>query len=162
MKCKYGVDPLFYDDTDGVVFQTTAVHLGAKGTTSDFISGTFNIIFYDVFGEKYTTKPIAAATGELTSTKVVEAFEALPNGVISKTNSDVTRTAPAAVSVSMNADAGDTTTAGTLGAGKEGNAGAGVGVSGNYGPEFTVRFTSNPGILKTIEVDTRQISNAAK
>merc|ERR1712070_1219126 len=30
------------------------------------------------------------------------------------------------------------------------------------GPEFTVRFTSNPGILKTIEVDTRQISNAAK
>merc|ERR1711967_127733 len=30
------------------------------------------------------------------------------------------------------------------------------------GPEFTVRFTSNPGILKTIKVDTRQISNAAK
>ena len=29
-KCKYGVDPLFYDNADGVIKQTTAVHLGSK------------------------------------------------------------------------------------------------------------------------------------
>lgn len=169
MKCKYGVDPLFYDDTDGVVFQTTAVHLGAKGTTSDFISGTFNIVFYDVFGEKYTSKPISAASNELSATKVAEAFQALPNGVVSKTNTDVTRTGPAAVTVSVQSNLGcgatgagdecaDISMAGTVGAGSAGK-GIGLGTFRQYGPEFTVTFSSNPGVLKTIELDTRQVSS---
>merc|ERR550514_26350 len=59
-KCKYGVDPLFYDDTDGVIYQTTVVHLGSLGTVSSKIGGTFNMVFYDVFGEKYVTKPLDA------------------------------------------------------------------------------------------------------
>lgn len=164
-KCLYGVDPLYFDDFDGVIYQSTIVHLGAVGTAAAALTGTFNIDFYDVFGEKYTTKPLSAVpaqsatTGDLTSTKVVEAFEALPNGVISKTNADVTRVAPAAVSVSMHSSTGDITTTGTLGAGKEGNSGAGMGTFGNHGPEFTVTFSNNPGILKTIELDTRQVSS---
>jgi hypothetical protein len=159
-KCKYGVDPLFYDDSDGAIHQTTVVHLGARGTNAEHIAGTFNIIFYDVFGEKYTTKPIAAATGELTSTKVVEAFEALPNGVIGKTNTDVTRTnSDTGVTVSVQADSGaDITTAGSCGAGISGK-GVGLGTFRMYGPEFTVTFGNNPGILKTIELDTRQVTS---
>merc|ERR1712070_1197293 len=113
-----------------------------------------------VFGEKYTTKPVAAATGELTSTKVVEAFEALPNGVIGKTNTDVTRTnSDTGVTVSVQADSGaDITTAGSCGAGISGK-GVGLGTFRMYGPEFTVTFGNDPGILKTIELDTRQVTS---
>merc|ERR1712178_466519 len=105
-------------------------------------------------------KPIAAATGELTSTKVVEAFEALPNGVIGKTNTDVTRTnSDTGVTVSVQADSGaDITTAGSCGAGISGK-GVGLGTFRMYGPEFTVTFGNNPGILKTIELDTRQVTS---
>merc|ERR550537_394859 len=83
-KCKYGVDPLFYDNVDGVIRQTTVVHLGSKGSGKGDISGTFKIVFYDVFGEKYVTKGINAARGP-TALAVREALEALPNGVISPT-----------------------------------------------------------------------------
>merc|ERR1712072_126905 len=34
-----------------------------------------------------------------------------------------------------------------------------MGTMGAFGPEFTVTFSTNPGILKTIEVDTRQVTN---
>jgi len=157
-KCKYGVDPLFYDDFDGVIHQTTVVHLGSKGTNAAAIAGTFNLAFYDVFGEKYTTKPIDATFATLTSSKVQNALEALPNGVISRTNGDTTRTATSAVKVSMQSATGTLTKDGTIGAGSEGE-GVGSGTKGSYGPEFTVTFSTNPGILKTIEVDTRQVTN---
>merc|ERR1712195_117144 len=31
-----------------------------------------------------------------------------------------------------------------------------------YGPEFTITFSTNPGVLRTIELDTRQITNPGK
>merc|ERR1711865_440715 len=148
-KCKYGVDPLFYDDL-GVIYQTTVVHLGAKGSAAAAIEGTFNLVFYDVFGEKYISKPIAAKTTELSATKVVEAFEALPNGVIGKTNTDVTRTAPSGVTVSVASDEGaDISYAGSCGKGAAGDganygAGVGLGTFRQYGPEFTVTFGTKP------------------
>merc|ERR1711881_612459 len=144
-KCKYGVDPLFYDDTDGVIYQTTVVHLGSLGTVSSHIGGTFNMVFYDVFGEKYVTKPLdarkmtdASNNGGLTAEKVKEALEALPNGVISKGQTDVTR-----------AGSSDSTN----------SQGVGIGTWHDYGPEFTITFSTNPGILKTIELDTAQVTN---
>ena len=60
-KCKYGVDPLFYDSTDGVIRQTTVIHLGSTGTGAGAVSGSFKIVFYDVFGERYVTKGIDAS-----------------------------------------------------------------------------------------------------
>ena len=173
-KCKYGVDPLFYDDSDGVIYQTTVVHLGSLGTVASDIGGTFNIVFYDVFGEKYVTKPIDARPMQddgvtaptygdgITSLKVSEALEALPNGVISQGNTDVTRTGSPAVSVSMASGFGELTKTGTIGAGSTDNVGArgvGIGTWHGHGPEFTITFSTNPGILKTIELDTRQITN---
>merc|ERR1719408_645683 len=146
-KCKYGVDPLFYDDT----------------------GGTFNMVFYDVFGEKYVTKPLdgrkmtdASNNGGLTAEKVKEALEALPNGVISKGQTDVTRVGSPAVTVSMQSAAGELTKTGGIGAGSSDSTnsqGVGIGTFHDYGPEFTITFSTNPGILKTIELDTAQITN---
>jgi hypothetical protein len=160
-KCKYGVDPLFYDNVDGVIRQTTVVHLGSKGSGKGAISGTFKIVFYDVFGEKYVTKAINAAAGT-TALAVREALEALPNGVISANNQDVTGTPPAAVTVSAQTNTGTITYEGGIGAGTEG-AGAGLGAQGSggasYGAEYTITFKSNPGVLKGIELDTRNVNN---
>merc|ERR1719230_723261 len=168
-KCKYGVDPLFYDDTDGVIYQTTVVHLGSLGTVASHIGGTFNMVFYDVFGEKYVTKPLdgrkmtdASNNGGLTAEKVKEALEALPNGVISKGQTDVTRVGSPAVTVSMQSSAGELTKTGSIGAGSSDSTnsqGVGIGTFHDYGPEFTITFSTNPGILKTIELDTAQITN---
>jgi hypothetical protein len=174
VKCKYGVDPLFYDDTDGVIYQTTVVHLGSVGTMAADIGGTFNIIFYDVFGEKYITKPIDARPMDdngdtaptygngITTEKVKEALEALPNGVIEKANTDVTRVGAPAVRISMQSAYGELTKSGGIGAGTSDNVGArgvGTGTWHGHGPEFTITFSTNPGILKTIELDTAQITN---
>jgi hypothetical protein len=160
------VDPLFYDSTDGVIRQTTVIHLGSSGTNAAKLQGTFKIVFYDVFGEKYVTKPINAAwsadgnTRIATAASVREALEALPNGVISANNQDVTATPPEAVTVSMHsATAGTHTTDGGIGAGAGGESGAGLGTVGGFGSEFTVTFKSNPGVLKSIELDTRQIQD---
>merc|ERR1711943_171088 len=168
-KCKYGVDPLFYDDTDGVIYQTTVVHLGSLGTVASHIGGTFNMVFYDVFGEKYVTKPLdarkmtdASNNGGLTAEKVKEDLEALPNGVISKGQTDVTRVGSPAVTVSMQSAAGELTKTGGIGAGSSDSTnsqGVGIGTFHDYGPEFTITFSTNPGILKTIELDTAQITN---
>jgi len=186
-KCKYGVDPLFYDDTDGRIYQTTVIHLGSKGVSAKGkISGTFSIVFYDVFGEKYATKGIQADPAETTALKVQQALEALPNGVIAKTHGDVTFEASGygitktpAVQVSKADSDGTLTTSGCIGAGTANNGmgigagdpvlstngkGVGLGVLGYgatsaYGPEFTITFSTNPGILKTIELDTRQVTN---
>merc|ERR1719506_1907907 len=183
-KCKYGVDPLYYDSTDGAIHQTTVVHLGSVGgctaactATNNRVpanlAGTFKIIFYDVFGEKYVTKSISAANS-LTPLEVRNALEALPNGVIANDNTDVTGLAPAAVKVAMHSKTGSITTVGGIGAGQHGTdtaTGAGLGTTGSNGatassadgigsgPEFTVTFTTNPGVLKSIEVDTENILN---
>merc|ERR1711998_610229 len=150
---------------------------GSKGVKAKGkISGTFNIVFYDVFGEKYSTKGIQADPAETTALKVQEALEALPNGVIAKTHGDVTFEASGygvtktpAVQVSKQEADGTLTTSGCIGAGTayssaSDGSGVGLGVLGHgatsqYGPEFTITFSTNPGILKTIELDTRQVTN---
>merc|ERR1719502_2363462 len=96
-KCKYGVDPLFYDH-EGVIRQTTVVHVGSGGKSKGDLSGSFKIVFYDVFGEKYVTKTINAKGATAADVKL--ALQALPNGVIAKNNQDVTAEQPNAVSVS--------------------------------------------------------------
>jgi hypothetical protein len=115
------------------------------------------------------TKPLdarkmadATNAGGLTAEKVKEALEALPNGVISKGQTDVTRVGSPAVSVSMQSVKGELTKTGGIGAGSSdstNSVGVGLGTLLDYGPEFTVTFSTNPGILKTIELDTAQVTN---
>ena len=166
-KCKYGVDPLFYDNADGVIKQTSVIHLGSKSTQRGAIGGSFRIVFYDVFGEKYVTKQISTGAS---ADAVRQSLENLPNGVISHSSTDITGTPPAAVTVSQQANGGTVTKTGTIGQGEEGSSGAGLGCAGlgdspsvgqhaAFGPEYTVTFSTNPGILKSIELDTREINN---
>ena len=61
---------------------TTVVHLGSQagsGGTKAALTGTFKIVFYDVFGEKYVTKGLNAKTA--TAEEVKLALQALPNDV---------------------------------------------------------------------------------
>merc|ERR1711871_20638 len=156
-KCLYGVDPLYYATYDGIIRQTTVVHGGSKGDNKGNIAGTFKIVFYDVFGERYVTKGITARGG--TAEELQKALQALPNGVIFKTNPDVTATAPAAVTVSkQKTDGGVYSTTGGFGGGAEGD-GAGLGTRGEYGSEYTITFVSTPGVLKSIELDTGNVNN---
>merc|ERR1719502_1667298 len=159
-KCKYGVDPLFYDH-EGVIRQTTVVHVGSSGTAKANLQGSFKIVFYDVFGEKYVTKNIAARGATAEAVKL--ALQALPNGVISKNNQDVTAEQPNAVTVSAqtSTNAPGVDQAGGVGGGQEG-AGSGLGTMKNHGSEFTITFKTNPGVLKSIEIDTRAIKNLGR
>jgi len=162
-KCKYGVDPLYSDRTESVMHQSTAVHLGSKSTNQGAVSGHFRIVFFDVFGERYVTKPISATRTEVTGEEIRLALEELPNAVISHTSMDTTGTPPAAVHVSMAASNADTDTYAGIGQGAEGQ-GAGIGTYGTaagaaYGPEFTVTFKTNPGVTKGMQIDTRLITN---
>jgi len=156
-KCLYGVDPLYYATNDGIIRQTTVVHLGSKGNSKGNIAGTFKIVFYDVFGERYVTKAVTARGG--TAAELQLALQALPNGVIFKHSLDTTAVAPAAVTVSkQKSDGGVYSTTGGFGGGAEGD-GAGLGTRGDYGSEFTVTFVSNPGVLKSIGLDTEGVTN---
>jgi len=161
-KCRYGTDPLFFDKKENTIVQTAIVHLGSKGANAGAIKGTFSIVFYDAFGEKYVTKGIDATRATTSSDKVRFALEQLPGGIVHTTSLDATRAQATAVDVSMASATGDVERTGAIGGGTLGGNGAGLGTRGgvnSYGPEFTITFSSNPGLLKSIEIDTRQVSN---
>merc|ERR1711871_623787 len=137
------------------------VHVGSSGTAKANLQGSFKIVFYDVFGEKYVTKNIAARGATAEAVKL--ALQALPNGVISKNNQDVTAEQPNAVTVSAqtSTNAPGVDQAGGIGGGSE-NSGAGLGTQANTGSEYTITFKTNPGVLKSIEIDTRAVLNAGR
>jgi hypothetical protein len=147
---------------DGAIYQTAVVHIGTKGADAGPIGGTFKIIFYDAMGEKYTTQAIDASRATTTALKVKEALEALPNEVIKVLSSNTFFVSPDAVAVSMqSATTGDIETSGAVGGGTKAALGTGVGTWGGAdqkGVEFTITFNTNPGLLKAIEIDTRQVT----
>jgi hypothetical protein len=82
--CKYGIDPLYTDDTTARVTQTTV-----RIETSDFdvLSGKYSLKFYDIFGEDYITKPLSVdgsgvVNGNTHCEDVVQALKELPNRVV--------------------------------------------------------------------------------
>eukprot|EP01041_Mallomonas_annulata_P009445 gene9445-19621_t len=85
-ECKYGVDPLYLDDSATIKFATFDVAVLTTSKTADFTDGTplqgpayFAIRFFDVHGEDWLTKPIQAGSDCLI---VKTALEALPNNVV--------------------------------------------------------------------------------
>jgi len=84
--CKYGIDPLYNDDDVAtarvsnwtVNIFTTIANRNTNGVGS-VVTGTYSLIFSDVFGEDWETVPISAGgwCGE-----VVAALESIPNNVI--------------------------------------------------------------------------------
>jgi len=93
--CKYGVDPLYYDDE--ATIRTNSFNLKFAQSAADKASGTFGVKFYDVFDEDYVTDPvlfrsgIATADGEMgdaSTTGLKDALLGLPNTVIEGLNFD--------------------------------------------------------------------------
>ena len=76
--CKYGADPLYYDDKRNVRYPTFTFQFSSADTV-DIAIGNYSIIFYDRFGEDWQTGPIDI--GASCST-IVKALESLPNNII--------------------------------------------------------------------------------
>ncbi|CAN0065276.1 unnamed protein product, partial [Discosporangium mesarthrocarpum] len=77
--CPYGIDPLFVDDenTARVPVWTLYFEESAAITSTE---GTWQLKFYDVFGEDWVTDPMSV---NVTCDGLQDALEALPNDVVS-------------------------------------------------------------------------------
>jgi len=139
--CKYGIDPLYYDDDVMAVRAPTArVSFSVGNLTGSvreispspktFLEGTYAIKFYDAFGEDYETAPLAVGAK---CDEVVAALEGMANNVVPKHG----------VSCTM---AGYTTTA-------QPEQGKKTGGSGLQTVAYDLVFEENPGDLKPIEVN---------
>jgi len=127
--CKYGVDPLYVDDTVG---RHTEVKLEI-GAAAD---GKFAIVFFDVHGEDYETQPIEVLTGVATGAPHEGTLcEAIQNALVSLPN-DV---------IKCNTLAGSLDDCVTCSADERED-------------EYTVTlgFPNNPGYLKPLEIITNK------
>lgn len=98
-ECKYGVDPLYLDDSATVKYSIYDFALFTTGTSySDFtdgnptsgLAGTFALRFFDNVGEDWLTQSIVVGA---TCAQVVAALEAIPNKVIPIGTTQCTRVA---------------------------------------------------------------------
>jgi len=94
-QCKYGFDPLYYDDANTVRYSNFTFAIGtteaAAGDTDPTLEGSFSLIFYDAHGEDWETRPImysdvTMGNGYNVCNTVTNALEDLPNDVISDNN----------------------------------------------------------------------------
>jgi hypothetical protein len=75
--CKYGADPLFFDDYNNVRYANFTYEIFTTSQTT--ISGNYSIIFTDHYGEDWETGPIDI---EASCDFITDALEALPNKAI--------------------------------------------------------------------------------
>lgn len=83
-QCKYGIDPLWTDDTTAKITQTTVRFKTSVGNT---LSGQYAVKFYDIFGDDHVTAPISLSPDGVVNTltqcdMMTSALKALPNGVV--------------------------------------------------------------------------------
>lgn len=78
--CKYGFDPLYYDDEATYRINEWNIYFDTDSTAD----GTFEIEFFDVFGENYVTNSITYdhTTKANNCNNIKNALEALPNTVV--------------------------------------------------------------------------------
>ena len=113
-KCKYGIDPLWIDDTTARVTQTT---VRFETTASSALSGQYALKFYDVFGEDYVTQSLSLSpTGLNHCDAVTNALMSLPDNAVP--------------TIECNLDP----------------------INTDYGFEYTLTFTGNPGKLRELEI----------
>jgi hypothetical protein len=76
--CKFGADPLYFDDAQNVRYSNWTYQFYAK-TASVTLTGNYSLIFYDAYGEDWQTAPLA---WDATCETVTAALEDLPNNVV--------------------------------------------------------------------------------
>lgn len=77
--CKFGADPLYYDDMTNIRYSNFTVQIYTVGDEEVVVSGNYSIIFTDHYGEDWETGPI---DNKANCKAVIAALEALPNAVI--------------------------------------------------------------------------------
>lgn len=85
-KCKFGIDPLYYDDSATIKYAAWDFAILTDANTEAFYDGMkdsgdarFAIRFFDMHGEDWVTEPI---TYGASCVDVINALESLPNEVI--------------------------------------------------------------------------------
>lgn len=76
-RCKYGVDPLYIDDEANARYAQFDIIMAGSGADP---TGTYAIVFTDVFGEDWETSSIAVSGTPCDD--ITEALEGIPNNVI--------------------------------------------------------------------------------
>jgi len=76
-RCKYGVDPLFIDDEANSRYAQYDIIMDGGAAVP---SGTYAIVFYDVFGENWETEAITVSSDPCDD--IIAALEGLPNNAI--------------------------------------------------------------------------------
>mmetsp|Transcript_34320 Transcript_34320/g.94605 ORF Transcript_34320/g.94605 Transcript_34320/m.94605 type:complete len:733 (-) Transcript_34320:67-2265(-) len=76
--CKYGADPLYYDDAQNIRYSNWTYQFYTK-TQDAVLTGNYSLIFYDAHGEDWQT---TALPWNATCEVVTKALEELPNDVI--------------------------------------------------------------------------------
>jgi len=89
MKCKFGADPLYYDDKQNIRYSNYTFvlwNIDKEAADADLgrdknsaWKGNFSIVFYDYNGQDWHTSPIDI---KATCDDITNALEALPNNVI--------------------------------------------------------------------------------
>jgi hypothetical protein len=130
-RCKYGADPLYYDDNANIRYSTWNVIFGAG--TVDTLDGFFSIVFYDYFGEDWETDPIAH---DADCDDIIKALEGLDNDVIPT----------GSVRCQMYASGGD-------GWDLPAFFGESFGTDMKPLKKFALSFPQNPGYLKEIKIN---------
>jgi len=157
--CKFGVDPLYYDDEQNTRIANWTIQFytqlasGGAGTSvvGQQVIGNYSLVFYDSMGEDWETGPIDIFA---LCDDVTNALEALPNNVVPDNSvlcyNEALGVKTVAADVAMNPfdpTTGVTTlfayTASPLGLHET------VRIHNRY----TLAFTQNPGRLRQIEVN---------
>jgi len=76
--CKYGFDPLYYDDKANVRYTNVTYQIYTLSSTAT-VTGNYSIVFYDKAGTKWQTSAISISAN---CDGVTSALEALPNNVV--------------------------------------------------------------------------------
>jgi hypothetical protein len=123
--CKFGVDPLYHDDSLATPRFANFTFGYYTDSSSDVISGNYSLVFYDVHGEDWKTEAIEF---DATCPDIIAKLEGLPNNAI-----------PENSILCLDLDSDDF---------------ANDAPSGHYYHKaVTLVFPGNPGVLRQMEVD---------
>jgi hypothetical protein len=123
--CKYGVDPLYHDDSLATPRFANFTFGYYTDSSSDVISGNYSLVFYDVYGEDWKTEAIQY---DAECPDIIAKLEGLPNDAI-----------PENSILCLDLDSDDFAV----------DAPAGY----YYHKAVTLVFPGNPGVLRQMEVD---------
>jgi len=141
-ECKYGADPLYYDDNANIRYSNWTIQFSVSGASSAYtVSGEWAIIFYDHFGEDWQTDPLPAGAS---CAQIITALEGLPNDVIP---GDSVRCRKFASPIDVGTDTNWEDIVPQAGHADFGS----FPFTNKY--KYTLMFPSNPGYLKEIRVN---------